>query len=516
MRRIFILALILSLPILSIERLEGASDAPKRGGTLTLAITRDLELMNPLVRTRSTEQSIRDLMFDSLLGTDLEGNIRPNLAESWETSRDGRVYTFRLRRGVKFHNGQEMTAEDVKFSMDFSRNPKNAAYGLVKLELIDRVEAPDKYTVRVYFKEPSLPFLSSITDIQAFSVIPKGSLKEGVDKPTRFPPGTGPFKFVEWKPTQQIVLERHEEYWGPKPFLDRVILRPIRDNTVRFTALRAGDVDIVERTPYEWVKQVVDGKIKGMSYVQAPHAGYRQLVFNVAAPPFNNKSLRLAVAHAIDRKEILQAAFLGFGDPADQLYPKGHTWYFDGVSAPAHDLNRASALLKESGYKGETIEIQVQQGEEPEPTALQAQLRRIGMNIQLKVVEAGAVHAMHRRGDFNFYFGGGNFAADPHPTYGTEFICEADLKKRNNNASGYCDKEMDALITAAEKELDSAKRRALMRQIVTRVSQDIPELPLFFVPRFFTFRDHVKGFTTDGDGAFRWWGGGVSHTWLDK
>jgi ABC-type transport system substrate-binding protein len=123
---------------------------------------------------------------------------------------------------------------------------------------------------------------------------------------------------------------------------------------------------------------------------------------------------------------------------------------------------------------------------------------------------------MHRRGDFNFYFGGGNFAADPHPTYGTEFICEADLKKRNNNASGYCDKEMDALITAAEKELDSAKRRALMRQIVTRVSQDIPELPLFFVPRFFTFRDHVKGFTTDGDGAFRWWGGGVSHTWLDK
>ena len=158
----------------------------------------------------------------------------------------------------------------------------------------------------------------------------------------------------------------------------------------------------------------------------------------------------------------------------------------------------------------------VQQGEEAEPTALQAQLKRIGMNIQLRVAEAGAAHAMHRRGEFSFYFGGGNFAADPSPTYGTEFVCEQDLKKRNNNASGYCDKEMDSLIKRAEKELDPAKRRALLKQIVTKLNEDIPELPLVFVPRFFTFRDYAKDFTTDGDGAFRWWGGGLSYTWLDK
>ena len=516
MKRTFTYAWILGLLLSSASLAQSASDKPKRGGTLTLGIVRDLELMNPLVRTRSTEQSIRDLMFDSLLGIDLQGNIKPELAESWDTSKDGKVYTFRLRRGVKFHNGQEMTSEDVKFAIDFARNPKNAAYGLVKLELVERVETPDKYTVRVHFREPSLPFLSSLTDIQAFTVIPKGSLQEGIDKPARFPPGTGPFRFVEWKPTQQIVFERFEDYWGPKPFVDRVILRPIRDTTIRFTALRAGDVDMIERTPYEWVKQIVDGKIKGMSYIHAPHAGYRQLVFNVANPPFNNKKLRFAVAHAINKKEILDAAYLGFGEPADQLYPKGHAWYFEGVPSPSYDPNRARALLKESGYKGETIEIMVQQGEESEPTALQAQLKRIGMNIQLRVVEAGAAHALHRRGEFNFYFGGGNFSADPSPTYGTEFVCEEDLKRRNNNAAGYCDKEMDSLIKRAEGELDPAKRRTLLKQIVIKLNEDIPELPLVYVPRFFTFRDYVKGFTTDGDGAFRWTGGGVSHTWLDK
>lgn len=505
-----LLTLITALPA------EAASDKPKRGGTLTMAISRDLELMNPLVRTRSTEQSIRDLMFESLLGMDLQGNVQPNLAESWELSRDGRIYTFRLRRKVKFHNGQEMTSEDVKFAIDYSVNPKNVAYGLIKLAVIDRVELADKYTFRIILKNPSPAFLSQLTDIQAFSVIPKGSLQEGVDKPPQFPPGTGPFRFAEWKPRQGIVFDRFNDYWGHQAYVDRVILRPVRDATVRFTALRAGDVDIIERTPYEWVKEIVDGKTKGLGFIQAPHAGYRQLVFNVVAPPFDNKKLRLAVAHAIDRREILQAAYMGFGEAADQQYPKGQAWYFEGAPSPPRDLNKARAFLKEAGYKGESIEIMVQQGEEVEPTTLQAQLRKIGMNVHLNVLEAGAAHARHRKGEFNFYFGGGNFSPDPSPTYGTELACEHDLKKRNNNASGYCDKETDALIKKAELELDPKRRRELFRQLVAKLGEHVPHLPLVYVPRFFTFRDHVKDFTTDGDGAFRWWGGGLNYTWLDK
>ena len=196
--------------------LHGASDQPRRGGTLTLAVRRDLVIMNPLVGTRSTEQAIRDLMYDALLGIDLKGNVQPKLAERWEISRDGKVYTFYLRRGVKFHDGREMNSEDVKFAMDYTMNPKNGAYGTSKLALVEKVEIVDRATLRVTMKKPSPAFLFSLTDIRSFPVVQKGAVPEGIDKPSRFPPGTGPFKFVEWQPGQRIVFERYDDYWGQK------------------------------------------------------------------------------------------------------------------------------------------------------------------------------------------------------------------------------------------------------------------------------------------------------------
>src|SRR5262245_50314908 len=198
MKYVFTLALILS-SILTDQFLQAASSQPKRGGTLTLAVSKELALMNPLVNTSSTESRIRELMFEPLLGRDAKGAIQPRLAESWEVSKDGKIYTFHLRKGVKFHNGKEMAAEDIKFAIDYTLNPKNGAYGLADLEAVDKVEAVDKYTLRISLKKINPLFLTVLTDIRAFSAIPKESLPEGMRKPSTFPPGTGPFKFVEWK-----------------------------------------------------------------------------------------------------------------------------------------------------------------------------------------------------------------------------------------------------------------------------------------------------------------------------
>ncbi len=512
------LVTLLGLVLCFVFPLAGASEEPKRGGTLTMAIRKDLTLMNPLVDTKSTDQSLRDLMFEPLVGIDFQGKIRPNLAESWEVFQDGRFYTFHLRKNVKFHNGQEMTAEDIKFSMNYTRNPKNAAYGYAKLRLVDHVEAADKYTLKVALKKYSPAFLSSLTSLQAFGVIPKGSLEEGFARTSKFPPGTGPFKFVEWKSKRRIVFKRFDGYWGHKAFVDRVVFRPISSATVRFTALRAGDVDMAERTAYEWVKAITDGKIKGVNFVKAAYAGFRSMEFNVAAPPFNNKKLRQAVAHAIDRKEILQAAYFGFGEPSDQKYPKGHALYLKGIPFPTHNLHKAKVLLKEAGYKGQTITITLAQGdaEETEATTIQAQLKRIGMNVKLEVLDYGAYTARLRSGDFQFKPQGGSFDPDIWPTYGPYLMCVTDLKKRTNNNSGYCDQEMDDLLKRAQTEADTTKRMGLLRHALTKVAEDVPYVWIGFVPRFFSFRDYVKGFTTDGDGAFRPWGGGLNYTWLDK
>ena len=499
--------------------LYAATATPKRGGTVTLAISRDLTLTNPLVATSSTQARIRDLMFEPLLGLDLQGNLQPNLAESWQVSKDGRLYTFRLRKGVKFHNDQEMTADDAKFAIDYTMNPKNGARGFQELSVVENVTAPDRYTLNIHMKRSIPAFIYLLTNIATFSVIPKGSLEEGVRNPDKLAPGTGPFKFVEWLPQQRIVMDRFDNYWGHKAFVDRVVLRIIGDITVRFTALRAGDVDMIERTSYEWVKEIAEGKLKGLSFVPASYAGGRAIEFNVVDPPFNNKKLRLAVAHAINRKEILDAAYFGFGEPSDQRYPKGHKWYIEGVPAPPYDLDKARKLLKESGYNGEPIEIMGNLGEaaEVEAAVIQSQLRKIGMNIKIKMMDRGAAFETRRKGQYAFKLaGGGSVGPDPVDSYLPIHVCEPDPRKRNQNETGYCDKEMDALLKTAQAEHDQKKVGELMKKILAKINDDVPELLIGFTPRFFATRDFVKGFTTNNEGDFRWWRGGMNYVWLDK
>ena len=497
--------------------LHAASAEPKRGGTITLVISKELALMNPLINTSSTEARIRELMVEPLLARDLKGAIHPRLAESWEISKDRKVYTFKLRRGVKFHNGKEMTADDIKFAIDYTLNPKNGAYGLEDLSAVERAEVVDKYTFKMHLKQHNALFLTVLSEIRAFSAIPKESLAEGMRKPTTFPPGTGPFKFVEWLPGQRIVFDRFGDYWGQKAYVDRVIMKEIGDNTVRFTALQAGDVDMIERTPYEWVQQIVEGKIKGIGIAKAARAGARNLEFNVTDPPFNNKKLRLAIAYALDRKEIMQAAYFGLADTAEQRFPNGHFWHFKDVPVPQFDPNKAKALLKEAGYKGETLELMGNRGEvaDVEGAAIQAQLKRVGVKVELKILERASALELRRQGKYMFKLAGGSDYPDPLPAY-EEYACEPDPRKRRLNESGYCDKEYDALLRKAEAEVDQDKRRTLFRQVVTKLLEDSPIFAIGFTPRFFTFRDHVKGFVTNGSGDFEPWGGGLSHAWVDK
>lgn len=519
----FFAVLILGLIFLTFsptaQPVNGASAEPKRGGTVTLGITRDISVMNPLVDTGSTQKRIRDLMFEPLLGIDLKGYLQAGLAEAWEVSKDGKLYTIRLRKGVKFHNGQEMTAEDAKFAIDYSMNAKNGARGFAELAIVDRAEARDKYTLNIHLKRSAPGFIYALARIETFSVIPKESVAEVIRNPGKFPPGTGAFKFVEWQPQQRIVFERFADYWGHKAYVDRAILRVIGETTVSFTALRAGDIDMTERAPYEWIKDIREGKLKGIGFAESRYSAGRSIEFNVVDPPFNNKKLRLAVAHAIDRKEILQAAYFGFGEPSDQLYPKGHKWYFDGIPSPAYDVNKARALLKEAGYKGEEIEMLGSMGgtQEVELATIQAQLKKTGMNVKIKMADRGANLQMRRKGQYAFKLSG-DPGVNPNPVdlYLPIHVCESDPRNRNQNESGYCDKEMDALLKAAAAEHDENQLRALMRKIVTRLQEDIPTVNIGHTSRFFAVRDYVKGFTTAYDGEFMWAGGGLNQTWLEK
>ena len=327
MKRLLISGLIIAFVLALPAGFGRAQEQPKQGGVLTVGVQRDLIMMNPLVSTLSTERAIRELMYEPILTSNPDGKLVPKLAESWEVSTDGKTLTFKIRKGVKFHNGQDLTARDVKFSIDYTMNPKNGAYGKRFFDLVERVETTDRSTLKVYLKKASPGFVASVATIQALSVVPNGSLQEGVDKPTQYPPGTGPFRFAEWKPQQQIIFERFDQYWGHKPFIDKLILRPIRDETVRFTALRAGDVRHRRACALRMGKADQRRQTEGFGSRGSSHGSWRIIMFNAADPPFNSKRLRQAVAYAINKKEILHAAFFGFGAPVDQRYPDGHQWH---------------------------------------------------------------------------------------------------------------------------------------------------------------------------------------------
>jgi ABC-type transport system substrate-binding protein len=184
---------------------------PKAGGTLRFAAQRDISNLNPFQDTRAMDTSVRSLVFEPLLMEE-DYNIRPHLAESWEISKDGREYRFRLKRGVKFHTGKEMSAHDVQWDFLYTMDPRNRAYSQDVFKDVRTVEVLDAATLKVTLRLPNAPFLSYLTSIQGLPVVPKDSLAQG-EKPGRFPPGSGPFIFEAWRPDLLMVLKWFPVYW---------------------------------------------------------------------------------------------------------------------------------------------------------------------------------------------------------------------------------------------------------------------------------------------------------------
>ena len=225
-----------SLSLLSLAGLSSGAETPKYGGRLVFAIRNDINGLNPFVRTTSTNVYVRQLAYESLLDFDKHGKLVPNLAESWTLSPDGKIYLFKLRKGVKFHDGKELSAEDVKWSVDYAMDPNNGTTGLSMLKSVERVNVKDKLTVEVVLKNPHAGFLSMVATIRPFPIVPNRSVPSGKLDLPGFPPGTGPFAFKEYKPAREIAFVRNKNYWRKGlPYLDELILKPVLEDQVRFT-----------------------------------------------------------------------------------------------------------------------------------------------------------------------------------------------------------------------------------------------------------------------------------------
>ena len=497
------------------------AESPKYGGRLVFGIAKDIISLNPFYRTQSTDSFARELMFETLLNLDNRQQPIPALAESWSVSKDVKIYTFKLRRGVHFHNGKELTAEDVKWSIDYALDPQNQATGLTLLRNLQEVKAKDKYTVEIALKQPEAAFLVQVSAIQPFVVVPKDSIPAGKSNLPAFPPGTGPFVYKDYKVARELVLTRNKDYWQKGlPYIDELVLKPVVDDQARFLSLRSRDLDMIERTPYAFVRKVISGETPGIQIAEAKYAGFRRLVFNVTQPPFNNIKVRQAVLHAFDAREFLKGAYWGFGGPATVWgIPKTSSWFVKDLAEIKRDPAKVKTLLKEAGLGPELeVVIVARTGEEEENQILQQQLVSAGIKTKVDYMEHARYVNIRRDGQFQMVLSGAEPVVDPGDSYPFRFGCDEPKKgpKRILNYSGYCNEEFDNLVHQAGLTTDFKKRYEFYAKAIRIIHQDLPEAPFVFTPRFFTFNQNVKGFEAGLSDNWITNAGGLLKTWIGK
>ncbi|MGH7832761.1 MAG: ABC transporter substrate-binding protein [Candidatus Binatia bacterium] len=515
----FFFSLLLACFTLTLAALAQAQ-TPKPGGTLVFGLERQLSTFNPFIRAGGVDLDVRTLIYEGLLDKDTKGNIVPALAETWTVSKDGLVYNFKLRRGVKFHNGKELTSADVKWTVDYAMNPKNGAEGLSYLRGVRNVRVPDPLTIEFTLSEPKPIFLAYLALLRPFMIVPAGSVPSVSEKIDAFPPGTGPFVFKEARSLGHVVLARNPSYWQKGlPYLDQVVFRTSEDPTVRFTNLRAGDLDLIERAPYVFVRKIESGDHSNLRATAAPYAGFRRLIFNVAEPPFDSLKFRQAVAFAIDRKEYLEAAFWGYGTPTQQRFPGDSPWHTKFPDRE-RDVAKVKSLLKEAGAGADfQVELLGRRGTESEYQIIQRQLETAGIKVKVLLLEGAAFRERQRRGNYQLGLFGGDYPDDPADTYPPEYACDEEAlkaKKRTRNWPGYCNREVDRLLAQAAAAPDLKKRQELYGKVTRILFDEVPDISLAYVPRFFTYHEKVKGFTTDADGRFSAGTFGVTKTWIDR
>jgi len=318
------------------------------GGTLVWGTANRPTIINPILTNRSVSASLMELIFNKLVRLNHKGEIEPDLAESWEVSDDGLTYTFYLKKGVRFHDGVECNAEDVKFTYERIVDPKvNSAYR-ANYQLVEKWEVLDKYTLRIILKKPFAFFLYKLDR----EIAPK-HLLENIDLDnTKFnyhPIGTGPFKFKEWHRDDTIVLVANEDYFEGRPYLDRIVIKTYPDASQLWAALMRGEVDymeFLEQKDYEIVK--TDPTFKTYAI---PVDYYFAIAYNLEDKILSDRRVRYAIAYVINRKELIQRVAGGYGKEClGPFYPESE-FFYEGIEPFEYNPQRAKVLLSEADWQ---------------------------------------------------------------------------------------------------------------------------------------------------------------------
>lgn len=490
-----------------------AQGAPRPGGTLRIAVSTAFDSPDPHKYRSVTNFALFSLCTNALTEVGKNFELQPSLAESWQVSATGLEYTFNLRRGVKFHTGQALTAEEVKFSLERIMNPKTASAQRSDLALVQSIEALDPHRVKVTLKQPFTPFLTKVATVRV-PIIPASSVP--ADGTVTKAVGTGPWEMVEWKTNEYVRLRRFKEYWEKGlPYIDDVIVRPIADGNVRLTGLRAGDLDLIQDVPFKDV-DALKTTAKDLVIYTGPGSWPSYIVFNSRKPPFSDVRVRRAIAHAVDKKALIAGHLWGHAQVANQPFPKGSPWFLD-VKEKELDLAKAKKLLADAGYPtGFEVPILVSTGwaEFVEGAqVIQSQLKKIGIALKLDVTDLATWVARVNKRDFNVFYLWYSARYDPDDFYRRMFHTS---EETSNNRSGYKNAALDKLLDQAAITHDQGERKKMYTQGLQAIIEDAPVIWTSIPDVSLAWRTVLKGFETNLGGYLVFRGGGLPRAWLER
>jgi peptide/nickel transport system substrate-binding protein len=482
--------------------------AIKMGGTLRMGMQSDPGGLDPQLQSATALWKVTELIYNYLTQVNPDLSVRPDLAESWEISDDGLTYTFKLHPAT-FHNGRAVVADDVKYSFERLVDPTTASPTAGSLASMQSIEAPDDATVVVTLSRPDASFLVELSGMGCI-IVPKEVVEEHGDL-AQVAVGTGPFKFVEYVPNTHIKLEKNADYWEEGlPYVDNVELLIAAEDNSRTAALVSGTVDFIEYVPSQDIPILeADDSIKlaGNSIQQI-----RMIGFNLTREPFDNPKVRQAIAKAIDRAPIIDAALSGYGTPTEQIFAADFWASLGEREIPAPDIEGAKALLAEAGYPDgfkTTIAGWAEYGFlKSSAVVVQEQLKQIGIDAELNLLDTGSmIQIVYTDFDFDMVVTGDSSFVDPNSLIFRNF-----KTGESSNFTQYSDADMDAMIEDGIATTDQAARTEIYQQIAEKLMTDLPWVCLYIGQQYEAMKDYVMGYEHIPTGS----NVSVRQVWLDQ
>jgi peptide/nickel transport system substrate-binding protein len=471
----------------------GSTDQPKVKDRFTFAIQREPDNMDPVTQDGNPNIWTFLNIYQTLIKLNPAGDgFEADLAEKWSSTPDGLTWTFNLRKDAKFSNGTPVTAKDVVFSLNRSKDVKGPwqwAMGDV-----GKIEAKDDFTVVITLKQPSAPFLSNIS-LFSNAILSADFFKDA--KPEKFsnePMGSGPYKMTEWRKGEYLVLQANPNYFKQGfPKTKEVKLLYIPDDDTRIIKLQSGEVDGIDNPP---MARVAELKANAQLDMQLnPSTAVAHLTLNNKEGPTANIDFRKALAYAADREGIIKAVLFGNGTPATSYLPQTTLFFDKNLKAYNYDLNKAKELMAKSGVAaGTKLEILFRAGNQVQQqtaTALKDMWGKLGLDVILNPMDPAAADVKYKANNFQVYVTG--WTNDiPDPSQLTEY--ELGYKLSKSYHSQYQSDKMDQLIAAGVRELDPKKREPIYHEIQALAIADSPLIWLYYAPFPLTLNKKVEGF----------------------